>query len=193
MGIPQLVNNHHWNHFLILDADTIEIARFIEFTPANYRTYSIELARLLMTAAAEVDVVAKLACARVAPNAKRRDIRDYHRVLTQHRRSLTSYPVRITRFGLKLKPWTSWSSQRSPKWWGACNQVKHHRDSEFPAANLKNALNAVAGLFVMLIYAFPDEAENGSLHPRPQLFSIPESHVTGHGAIEDGTPISYLL
>ena len=88
---------------------------------------------------------------------------------------------------------TSWSAQHSPKWWTACNDVKHHRDSQFAAANLKNALDAVAGLFVMLLYAFPNEAEQGALHPRPQLFTIPESHVTGYGPIEAGTPFCYRL
>lgn len=193
MGISQLTNNHHWNHFLMLDSDTIELSRFIEFAPANYRTYSLELAGLLMSAAAEVDVVAKLACVRADASAKRANIRDYYKILSLHRPKLKDYPVRIDRFGLKFKPWTSWTSTQSPKWWEACNQVKHRRDAEFPAANLKNALNAVAGLFVMLLYAFPDEAQNGSLRPRPQLFSIPETHVTEFGPAELGTPFSYLI
>jgi hypothetical protein len=193
MGIAHIPNNHHWNYFLMLDADSLELSRFIEFARPNYNTYSLELARLLMAAAAEVDVVAKLACAHLAPNARRWNIRDYHSVLSKGRPNLKNYPVRITRFGLKFKPWTSWSAKKSPKWWQACNDLKHHRDTEFRAASLKNTLNAVAGLFVMLIYAFPDEAKNGLLHPRPQLFSIPEAFVSGHGPVEYGTPIEYRL
>ena len=193
MGIHHVSNNHHWNYFLMLDSDTIELSRFIEFAPKNYRTYSLELARLLMSAAAEVDVVAKIACRRISASSKCRNIGDYHRILSTGCPDLKQYPVRITRFGLKFKPWTSWTAAQSPKWWVACNQVKHHRDSDFPAANLKHALNAVAGLFVMLLYAFPTEAQQGALNPRPQLFSIPESHITGYGSVEDGAPVEYRL
>lgn len=193
MGIAQLGNNHHWNHFLMLDADTAQISRYIEFAPANYQTYSLELARLLMSAAAEVDVVAKIACARVAPTSRCERIGDYYQVLSAHRKGLKTYPIRIGRFGLELEPWTSWTARRSPLWWTAHNQVKHRRDQSFPAANLKNALNAVGGLFVMLLYAFPDEAQQGTLMPRPALFSVPETHVAGYGAIEHGSPVSYRI
>jgi hypothetical protein len=189
----QLTNNHHWNHFLALDADTIAISRFVEFAKPNYRTYSIELSRLLMGAAAEVDVVAKIACKHADPSAPRDCITEYHSVLSIHRPRLRTYPVRIERFGLKFTPWKSWTANVSPKWWTAHNKVKHRRDSEFAQANLKNALNAVAGLFVMLLHAFPDEARNGNLNPTPLLFSIPHSHVTGFGPVEYGTPISYLI
>jgi hypothetical protein len=193
MGIHQGMNNHHWNHFLMLDSDAIKISRFIEFTEDNYKTYSLQLARLLMSASAEVDIVAKLACGHVNPKAKCRTIVDYHKVLATGCPNLKNYPVRILRFDLKFKPWTSWSAKVSPKWWTACNQVKHHRDTQFSAANLKNALNAVAALYVMLLYAFPTEAQQGGLHPRPQLFSIPEEFVAGYGPIEMGTPVSYRL
>ncbi len=38
----------------------------------------------------------------------------------------------------------------------------------------------------MLLYAFPDEAQQGQLSPRTQLFSIPESFINGYGPVEDG-------
>jgi hypothetical protein len=193
MGIAQTVNNHHWNYLLALDADAAELSRYIEFTPKNYKTYSLELARLLMSAAAEVDVVAKLACAQVAPGGRAERIGEYYSVLSKSRTNLRSYRVEIKRFGLLLTPWIDWTKARSPIWWRACNVVKHRRDTGFPEANLKNALNAVAGLYVMLLYAFPDDAQQGKLFPRTQLFSIPAPFISGYGPIEDGTPIAYRL
>ncbi|MBI1210460.1 MAG: hypothetical protein GC190_03280 [Alphaproteobacteria bacterium] len=44
--------------FLVLEADLERLSRFVEFTPDNYDSYSVETARILMAAAAEVDVVA---------------------------------------------------------------------------------------------------------------------------------------
>ena len=67
--IRQTHNNRHWNYFLALDRDAAVIARFVEFSTDNFGTYSIELARLLMAAASEVDVVAKLACVQIDPKA----------------------------------------------------------------------------------------------------------------------------
>ena len=193
MGIAHRPNNLHWNYFLALDADAAEISRFIEFSKANYKTYSLELARLLMAAAAEVDVIAKIACLKVDTSSKAKNIGQYHAALVSARPNLRKYPIEIKRFGLSLKPWSTWTSAMAPLWWTACNKTKHQRNTHFKEANLKNALNAVAGLHVMLLYAFPDEATHGALLPRPQLFSVPESHITGYGPVEDASEIEYLL
>ena len=37
----------HWNYFLVLERDLETASRYLEFTPDNYKTYSIELARRL--------------------------------------------------------------------------------------------------------------------------------------------------
>lgn len=170
--IHQGANNVHWNYFLALDADTSAMSRYIEFTEKNFDTYSVELARLLMAAASEVDVLAKTACSRVAPAKKPGKIDQYKAILATGRPNLESYPVQIRRYGLVLTPWSNWTSGTNPLWWRAYNDVKHERNNHYSKANLKNALNAVAGLFVMLIYAFPDEASNGQLVPIPSLFQF---------------------
>lgn len=146
-----------------------------------------------MAAAAEVDVVAKIACLRVDSKSKAEKIGQYYAALVPARPNLRKYPVQIKRYGLTLKPWSTWTSSKSPLWWTANNKTKHQRDMHFNDANLKNALNAVAGLYVMLLYAFPDQAMHGELLPRPQLLSVPESHVAGYGPAEDASDISYVL
>jgi hypothetical protein len=46
----------------------------------------------------------------------------------------------------------------------ACiNNVKHHRNIHFSEANLKNVLDAIAGLFVLLLFFYGEEAENAKL------------------------------
>src|SRR2546421_703693 len=60
----------HWNYFLALESDVARVARFIEFQPANFGTFSIELGRILLAASSEVDVVAKLVCSQLEPKAK---------------------------------------------------------------------------------------------------------------------------
>ena len=131
MGIAHRVNNHHWNYLLALDSDTAQISRYVEFIPGNFKTYSLELARLLMAASAEVDVVAKIACARVAPKSKPQVITDYYDVLSKVRPNLRTHPVEIKRYGLRFTPWVDWTKKASPLWWRACNAVKHRREPTF--------------------------------------------------------------
>ena len=59
MGIEHQPVPPDWNYSFCLEEDIIALSRWIEFSAENERVYSIELARLLMTAGAEVDVVAK--------------------------------------------------------------------------------------------------------------------------------------
>jgi hypothetical protein len=47
----------HWNYFLAIERDLETLARYVEFDPKNFTSFSIEIARLLLAAAAEVDIV----------------------------------------------------------------------------------------------------------------------------------------
>jgi hypothetical protein len=70
----------HWNYFLAFDSDAEKLSRYIEFTKENEKTYSIELVRLLLSTASEVDVVAKLLCNKVCPSEKAGDVTNSHRM-----------------------------------------------------------------------------------------------------------------
>jgi hypothetical protein len=102
----------HWNYFLALESDVVRLARFIEFREDNFSTYSIELARLIMGAAAEVDVVAKLVCKKLDPESRPRNINGYASVIL--RAGSTKLPhltILVPRYGLILKPWISWTPE----------------------------------------------------------------------------------
>lgn len=163
---------HHWNYFLSLDQDVSRLARYVELTPANYSCYSMELARLLFAAASEVDVVAKQLCEKVSPEASAGSIARYKKVILANFSDFTLSQVEVPRFGIALRPWEAWGEGGNPGWWSAYNNVKHHRHSHFAEANLEHALQAVAGLFVLLLYFYPDEAEQGRLSPDPTLFRV---------------------
>ena len=67
----------HWNYFLSLEEDIYHIARYIEFSEANYQCYSMELARLLFSASSEIDIVAKQYCKKINPQSRASNITDY--------------------------------------------------------------------------------------------------------------------
>jgi hypothetical protein len=71
LSITTTPSKLHWNSFLALERDMEVVSRYIEFANANLGVFSIELAHLLFAAASEVDVVAKLLCAEIAPGQGR--------------------------------------------------------------------------------------------------------------------------
>jgi hypothetical protein len=159
----------HWNYFFSLEDDVLSLSRWIELCADNESVYSIELARLLMTASAEADVVAKALCKSVSPDSRASSINAYQKVLLPIFPHLPQAAVSIPRFGQRMSPWENWASADTPPdWWTANNKVKHHRASNFSDANLKNVLNSISGLFILLILL--DAQSNLSLIPGPRVF-----------------------
>jgi len=142
----------HLNYFLCLESDIQALSRWIEFSRLNEHVYSIELARLLMTAAAEADVIAKRLCATIEPQTRASNINSYQAILCKALPALPVAKVEIPKYGLEFCPWSNWAQPNTPPiWWQGNNKVKHHRAEHFVQANLKNVLNASAGLLVLLI------------------------------------------
>jgi hypothetical protein len=151
MAIRSTGGNLHWNYFLALERDLEVVSRYVELTEQNYETYSIELAHLLFAAASEVDVVAKLLCERVAPEAPRNNIAQYQAVLLPAFPELPGQEVRIERYGLSFCPWDNWArDNESPFWWRSYNKVKHERDAHFNEATVRNTLNALGALLIFI-------------------------------------------
>jgi acyl-homoserine lactone acylase PvdQ len=155
MGIA---SNHKkdlfWNYYLTLVKELAELSNYIEFDEANFETYSIELAKLLMAASSEVDVVLKQLCASLNNKKKHENINDYRKTIkaSSFAKDFSNETVIIPLHGLTLNPWTNWNGKENPDWWKAYNNVKHERNNNFPKANLKNVLNAVSALFVCIVY-----------------------------------------
>jgi len=144
----------HWNYFIALERDLEVVSRYVEFCPPNFGVYSIEFAHLLFAAASEVDVVAKLLCYRLQPAAPRGNIEEYRTVLLAAIPDLSKTTVFVPRYGLDFKPWDNWAVPSSPLWWRGYNKVKHERDTHFNQATLKNALNALGALLILIYHHY---------------------------------------
>ena len=166
------------------------LSRYVEFNEKNFECFSIEMARILLAAGAEVDVVCKQLCRTFDPNSKANSINNYQSEITSKIPGIPAFEVTVPRFGLTLHSWDAWATRTVPIWWTGYNKVKHHRDSHYGQANLKNALNAVAGLFVVTVYLYKGEAEKSGLWPARELFSVARAH--SKGSIAHGSPIYRL-
>lgn len=184
----------HWNYLLAIEGDLERLSRFIEFDERNFECFSIEISRILLACGAEVDVVCKQICKELNPNSSANSINRYRDEIRAAYPAVPDFEVLLPRYGLRLKPWTNWNEPRGvPIWWTAYNKIKHHRDTEYHRANLQNALNAVGGLFIIVLYLYKEKAEEGELVPSPKVLHVSEEHFGGvsHGGYEFG--IAYIL
>jgi len=184
----------HWNYFIALEQDLETLSRYIEFNEHNFSVYSIELAHLLFAAGSEVDVVAKLLCKRFQPSANPDNINDYRDTLLDKLPDLPTINIFMARYGLSFKPWENWidPNNSNPLWWRNYNQVKHQRDTYFNKATLKNALNALGALLILIYchYSYELAPQNGKrlspketmrqLEPESTLLRLPEDYYHGH-------------
>ena len=99
---------------------------------------------------------------------------EYVNLLAEHLPVLGEAKSTIPRHGLTFQPWTNLQDRSVPDWWRAYNEVKQHRHERYNSANLKNALNAVAGLFLIALFHYNEEATSGQLKPNPVLFRLGE-------------------
>jgi hypothetical protein len=144
----------HWNYFLALEKSLENTSRFVEFDRNNEKVYSIELAHLLLASSSEVDVVAKGICNMLDSTKRPRTIDGYRAVIVPHLLGFCDEHVFIPRYGLDFTPWERWPKDLNPLWWKSYNNVKHQRNDHFQEANLKNVLNSMSGLLIMIFYFY---------------------------------------
>jgi len=186
---PKLLN---WNYFLGLESDLEHLSRYIEFTEDNYETYSQEMARLLLTAGSEVDVVLKGLCKKNDSRFKGDTIDKYRVFLNPIYPKFCKLKVSLPSFGLNILPWDNWQNNKTPNWWRDYNLVKHNRDEHYNLANLRNTIASLAGLFLAVLYFYKNEAEKGKLIPDSKLLMIQEDFVELHRVLDRGRLRKYV-
>jgi hypothetical protein len=168
----------HWNYFLALEEDLERLARFVDLS-ANDATFSLEIARLFLSACAEIDVVMKQLAKRYDATSQAASINVYFPVVSTGLPRFKRFVAEIPRHKVTLRPWDSWDASNPPFWWQDHNKVKHHRHEHFASANLKNCLNSVAALYCATLHLYADQAEAGSLATVPRLFVAGQEHAAG--------------
>jgi hypothetical protein len=193
VGILKM-QNIHWNYYLALESDLAEISRYIEFDRKNFKTYSIELARLLQTAAAEIDVVGKEICRYLEPTATPKNIHDYRKIIVPKLPAYVNEIIYIPRFGLQFRPWATWRFGKTPSWWTGYTDVKHHRAEHFSKANLKFVLYSMGGLLVSVYYFYKlkFQAEGKPVSPRDDV-ALELKADPGFLQLQDGYYPDYII
>jgi hypothetical protein len=163
-----------WEFFLAIESDLAKTTRFVEFNEYNFKTYSVEFARILLSASSEVDVLCKELCSIINPNKPYEKINHYRECITYHYPKFYTFEVLIPQYDLIRHPWEEWppNSKTNPSWWKSYTDVKHHRVNKFKEANLKNAIDSVAGLFSLVLYLLRVKENEDSPYPRPKILDL---------------------
>jgi len=140
----------HWNLFISLEDDLEKASKYIEFCLANEGAYSIELAKILMSASSEVDVVMKMIGNHYGKNLG--GINEYRELAQEYFPEISKEMCRLPRFQMQFIPWENWNGDTNPFWWQGYNKVKHVRNIHYDKANLKNCINSVGALMIALVY-----------------------------------------
>ncbi|PNH91937.1 hypothetical protein [Vibrio diazotrophicus] len=152
---------HHWRFFLSLEKDFINLQNYIEIDEKNFNTFSLELAKLLQTACAEIESVLRLLCRQLDSESpfsdsgdKNGEMKKYKKLINRHLSGFFQAEVSLPHLEQSIKPWENWSNANPPDWWSSYNSVKHHRHSEFHQANLENVIYALSGLLLCNLYLY---------------------------------------
>ncbi len=107
----------HWNFFLAIENDLKNLNRFIDFSEENSQTFSLETARILMAACAELDVVLKQLCQVLNPASTPNNINEYHDIIISNIPSFKGFKVLIPSQKMEQIPWDTWELNKPPAWW----------------------------------------------------------------------------
>ncbi len=183
----------YWHYFVALCEDVEKASRFVEPTPENFKTYSVEYARLYLAIGSEIDVVAKMLCKKIDPNARLHGITTYQPVIVGRYPDMPDVEVTVPRNDFSFTPWKDWRSGASPDWWKHYNGVKHERDKNFKEANLGNTPNALGGLLIVVGYLYADDLADCRFSPSGNFIRFDKKYFSGKSMGERGFNTGYRL
>lgn len=161
----------HWEYYLTLEGDFLSIERYVAFdlgenalyaeneddneirNPGNSLCFSNEFVKQYQAICSEVDVILKTICTEINSHSSAKNMPDYTPVVLQLWPGLTQQKALARQ--ITLQPFIHWEKSphyKAPDWFPFYNKVKHERIDYYRKANLKNTLNALAGLYLLEIH-----------------------------------------
>ena len=155
----------HWEYYLVLERDFLATERYVSFelgdnylytsasvlNAENSLIYSNEYIKQYQAICSEVDVIMKSICKEFG-NTSAEKMPDYTTDILQRWPNIKNQKVEMK--DIELQPFLNWNETpyQAPDWWKPYNAVKHQRIDNYKNANLKNVLNALAGVYILCNY-----------------------------------------
>jgi len=157
----------YWNYFLSLEKDLQNIGRYVEFSEANYSTYSVEILKLFLASSSEFEVVMK----EIGKKYNYREITEpkndrfinievLKRLIDNavELQSIKNLEVCLKLSDIHFNPIIElWNKDAS--WWKDYNSAKHNRSFSYSKGNLINVLKSLGSLFLANLFLYEKESE----------------------------------
>ena len=160
--------SNNWGQYILLEREFLQTLQYVNLDAENAKTFSHAYQKLLLGLGSEVDVALKFYCKSITKGFRGATINKYCECITNSKRDFVAQVVKTIHTEQKIQPWINWQSGNSPFWWKAYNAIKHNRpgveeingikQSNYKFANQGYTLQALAGLFQIMVYAYYDIA-----------------------------------
>ena len=158
---------YHWEYYLVLEKDFLEVERYVAFDlgdnflytnsavtdNGNSECFSNEFIKQYQAICSEIDVISKSICKEISGSLSANNMEQYTEIILNNWPNIIQQKVTVK--DIELQPFQNWNKRpnyQSPDWWTPYNNVKHKRILNYKKANLKNTINALAGLYILEQY-----------------------------------------
>lgn len=172
--------NLYWKQYIMLEKEFRNTVNYVALDYINFETYSDAYIKLLIQIGSEVDIVSKALCKEINTSSKAQNIEQYRSEIISYFPDF--YNVLVKGEKIDYVPWDSWKKPSSPEWWKKYNAVKHNRNGNedgakenYKYANLKNTINALAGLYQIELFLYSVIPHKPSIEtplPGSRLFTL---------------------
>ena len=181
--------------FLMIQKELRDLFEFIEPADRNLNTYSYKIQQLLIRTCIEIESNFKAILKENIYKPKNKEgkiieekywkMQNFGIINKTHH--LDEYTVRLPYWNgdeNSFRPFFNWSKKNNfnLKWYDAYNACKHNREENFEQASLRNLLNAITGLLVVLssqLYTEDFSLKNESLELSTDSY-YPENFAMGN-------------
>ena len=156
------------HYFVALEKELENSFNYIEPEDANMECYGAKYSSLLNSISIEFESICKTLIKHIDKDAKIKNIADIKTYILKHFPKIGNNQVYITRTNKCIKPLEHWHSKRLD-WWDAYTNLKHNRINNYYQANLKNIINAMSSLLIIIAY-LANYRDSNKLHGHSNLF-----------------------
>jgi hypothetical protein len=156
-----------WRSFLALEKNLLDTFYYVELSEKNNDVFSLAYRSIILQSCSDIESLLKTILGYSQDEKLSMDT--YRQDSISKELGFEKVLVQIPLNNAALTPWEKWGTNKSPEFWHAYIEIKHQ--GHISKATLKNAIEALAGLFVLLIKYYSKNIEKLSYVLFPKFFS----------------------
>lgn len=201
------IRSLYWRQYIMLEKEFIETIPYASVEESNFNVFSDKYLKLMLAIGSETDTVLKEYCFYLNNSFCGNSIGKYRTEIQTRSVEFINQKIAIINRNIEFTPWMMWleADDTNPDWWTVYNKTKHCRNQTgeiagvtkpyYQFANQKYTLEALAGLFNVLIYFYMTAGKDEGIRdispmPFSRLFEMREG-IWKHVVFKPGLPVLY--